>query len=84
VIDRASAAGARLALLPCCHDFDACESGSLSGWMDRSLAIDVARVVRLESRGYCVRTQSIPPDITPKNRLILGLPQKQATETPVR
>lgn len=73
VIDRASAAGARLALMPCCHDHDACDAGSLTGWLDRSLAIDVARVVRLESRGYRVWTQSIPPEITPKNRLILGL-----------
>ena len=74
VIDRAAAAGARLALMPCCHDFRACDAGSLSGWLDRSLAIDVARVVRLESRGYRVWTQSIPSEITPKNRLILGLP----------
>lgn len=72
VIDLASAAGARLALLPCCHDFDACDAGSLAGWLDRSLAIDVARVVRLEARGYRVWTQAIPPDVTPKNRLILA------------
>ena len=72
VIDLASAAGARLALLPCCHDFDTCDAGSLTGWLDRSLAIDVARVVRLESRGYRVRTQTIRPDVTPKNRLILA------------
>jgi hypothetical protein len=74
VIDRASSSGARLALLPCCHDFDACDAGSLAGWIDRSLAIDVARVVRLESRGYRVWTQSIPPEITPKNRLLLAQP----------
>ena len=74
VIDRASAAGARLALLPCCHDFEACDAGSLAGWLDRSLAIDVLRVVRLESRGYRVWTQSIPTEITPKNRLILARP----------
>ena len=78
VIDRASAAGARLALLPCCHDFEACDAGSLSGWLDRSLAIDVARVVRLESLGYRVWTQSIPPEITPKNRLILGTAKPKA------
>ena len=72
IIDRASEAGARLALMPCCHDFRACDAGSLSGWLDRALAIDVARVVRLESRGYRVWTQSIPPVITPKNRLILA------------
>ena len=72
VIDLASAAGARLALMPCCHDFEACDAGSLTGWLDRSLAIDVARVVRLESRGYRVWTQAIPSDVTPKNRLILA------------
>lgn len=72
VIDLASAAGARLALMPCCHDFRACDAGSLAGWMDRSLAIDAARAVRLESRGYRVWTQSIPPAITPKNRLLLA------------
>ena len=77
VIDRASAAGARLALLPCCHDFDACDAGSLEGWLDRSLAIDVTRVTRLQSRGYRVWTQSIPPEITPKNRLLLAEPLRR-------
>jgi hypothetical protein len=72
VIDRASAAGARLALLPCCHDFGACDTGSLEGWLDRSLAIDVIRAVRLRSRGYRVWTQAIPPEVTPKNRLLLA------------
>lgn len=72
VIDLASAARARLALLPCCHDFAACDAGSLTGWLDRSLSIDVARVTRLESRGYRVWTQAIPSAITPKNRLILA------------
>ena len=77
VIDRATAAGARLALLPCCHDFGACDAGSLEGWMDRSLAIDVIRAVRLQSRGYRVWTQSIPAEITPKNRLLLAEPASQ-------
>jgi hypothetical protein len=72
VIDCASAAGARLALMPCCHDFEACDAGALTGWLDPSMAIDVARVVRLESRGYRVWTQVISPEITPKNRLILA------------
>ena len=74
VIDRASGAGARLALLPCCHDFGACDAGSLEGWLDRSLAIDVTRAVRLRSRGYRVWTQSIPAEITPQNRLLLAAP----------
>lgn len=75
VIDRASAAGARLALMPCCHDFTACDAGSLEGWLDRSLAIDVTRAVRLQSRGYRIWTQTIPLEITPKNRLLLAAPR---------
>ena len=74
VLDRASAAGARVAVLPCCHDFDACDAGPFSGWVDRALGIDLMRAVRLEQRGYRVWTQTIPSGITPKNRLLLAAP----------
>jgi hypothetical protein len=75
VLDRAAAARARVAVLPCCHDFAANDSGALSGWLDRALAVDVMRAVRLEQRGYRVWTQTIPPAITPKNRLLMGEPR---------
>ena len=74
VLDRAASARARVAVLPCCHDFKACDAGSLSGWLDPSLAIDVVRATRLRERGYRIWTQTIPGDITPKNRLLLGTP----------
>ena len=74
VLDRAAAVRARVAVLPCCHDLAINDAGSLSGWVDGPLAIDVMRAVRLEQRGYRVRTQTIPSDITPKNRLLLGEP----------
>jgi len=74
VLDRASAARARVAVLPCCHDLAINDAGSLSGWVDGALAVDVMRAVRLEQRGYRVRTQTIPAHITPKNRLLLGEP----------
>jgi SAM-dependent methyltransferase len=73
-IDRAVQAGARLAVLPCCHDFAACDTAGLEGWLDPALAIDVHRALRLEAAGYRVWTQTIPPEITPKNRLLLGRP----------
>ncbi len=73
VLDQAAAAGARVAVLPCCHDVDTCDAGALTGWLDAPLAIDVMRVVRLEQQGYRVRTQRIPADITPKNRLLIGV-----------
>lgn len=71
-IDVAVQARARLAVLPCCHDAEACDTGGLAGWMDASLAIDATRVARLRAQGYVVRTQLIPEAITPKNRLILA------------
>ena len=74
VLDRASAARARVAVLPCCHDLSTNDAGSLSGWVDGPLAVDVMRAVRLERRGYRIRTQTIPALITLKNRLLLGEP----------
>jgi hypothetical protein len=73
VLDSAIAARARVAVLPCCHDVDTCDTGDLTGWMDASLAIDAVRAQRLRSAGYTVRTQTIPSSITPKNRLLLGM-----------
>jgi hypothetical protein len=74
VLERASASRARVAVLPCCHDLAINDTGPLSGWVDGPLAVDVMRAVRLEQRGYRVRTQTIPALITPKNRLLLGEP----------
>lgn len=74
VIERAVDAGARLAVLPCCHNLDGADLGGLQGWLDGPLAMDAARVARLRSHGYQVVTQLIPEDITPKNRLLLAEP----------
>ncbi len=75
VIDRAAAARARVAVLPCCHDLAVNDAGPLTGWVDAPLAIDIRRAQRLEQRGYDVRTQAIPLEITPKNRLLLAAPR---------
>jgi hypothetical protein len=74
VLTRAAAAHARVAVLPCCHDLGAGNAGGLAGWVDRSLAIDIMRARQLNERGYRIWTQTIPADITPKNRLLLGEP----------
>ena len=72
VIDTASRAGARLAVLPCCHDTKTGKMGGLEGWLDGPLAIDVTRAERLRTAGYTVITRTIPADITPKNRLLIA------------
>jgi hypothetical protein len=74
VLARASAARARVAVLPCCHHLDCDEARKLAGWLDGALAIDIARAHRLEGEGYRIWTQSIAPGITPKARLLLGEP----------
>jgi len=75
VLDRAVAAGARVAVLPCCHDVAANDAGALTGWVDAALAIDIRRAQGLEHRGYRVWTQAIASEITPKNRLLIGAPR---------
>jgi hypothetical protein len=84
ILTRAAAARAAVSVLPCCHDMlrtrdgapllDAGDPGTLHGWVDRSMAIDILRAHWLEARGYVVRTQTIPEAITPKNRLLIGVP----------
>ena len=72
ILDAAAAVSARVAVLPCCHDLSRCDAGPLAGWLEASLAIDAVRAMRLEQRGYRVRTQAIPSAITPKNRLLIA------------
>jgi hypothetical protein len=76
VLARAAAARARVAVLPCCHHLTAENDGGLSGWVDRSVAIDITRATDLAQQGYRIWTQGIPTDITPKNRLLLGAPAR--------
>lgn len=77
VLQRAADARARVAVLPCCHDLASCEAGPFLGWTDGPMAVDLLRALRLERRGYRVWTQTIPSRITPKNRLLLGAPEKR-------
>ena len=73
VLDSAIAARANVAVLPCCQSEAKCDTGGLLGWVDAALAIDVTRAHRLRDAGYQVITQTIPENITPKNRLLIGM-----------
>jgi len=78
VLQSALAARCRVAVLPCCHDKQTCDTGNLEGWLDIPAAIDATRALCLRQAGYRVHTQCIPAEITPKNRLLLAelaLPQ---------
>jgi hypothetical protein len=72
VIDLAVRGRARLAGMPCCHDLDLADTGSLTGWLNGSLAVDVVRATRLRALGWQVWTQTIPAEITPHNRVLMG------------
>ncbi len=72
VLDLAIGARARVVVLPCCHAFGRGDLGGVGGWLDGSMAIDVTRAARLRAHGYAVFTQTIPAEITSKNRLLLG------------
>ena len=74
ILERAVKAGARVAVLPCCHNLKNGDMGGLEGWMDGPLAMDSARVSRLRFQEYKVYTQIIPSDITPNNRLLMAEP----------
>jgi hypothetical protein len=52
--------------------------------VDRPLAIDILRALRLERQAYRVWTQTIPATITPKNRLLLAAPITPDRPTPLR
>jgi len=76
VISRAIEASARVAVLPCCHDEETCDTGALLGFLSIPLAIDATRVGPLPASGYDVWTAAIPEEIPPQNRLIPGAPSR--------
>jgi len=77
VLSRAAAVGARVAVLPCCH---------LTRWRpdlvdraDPAARIDEERATWLVERGYNVTVDTIPANVSAKNRLLLGRPRTAAT-----
>ena len=72
IIDKAIEQHARIAVLPCCHNVKESSTAGLEGWMDKTLAVDTIRAIRLKAEGYKIVTQKIPETVTPKNRLLMG------------
>ena len=78
ILARAVAACCRVAVLPCCHHTGPAGKDALAGWVDGALALDIRRAVALERQGYRVWTQTIPENVTPKNRLLIAAPIRPA------
>jgi hypothetical protein len=74
VLDLAAASRARVAVVPCCHNLGLSDQGGLEGWLEGTVAVDVIRATRLRAAGYQVWTLTVPASITPKNRLLIGIP----------
>jgi hypothetical protein len=74
ILARAVEARARVAVLPCCHDLETCDTAGLEPWMAPDLAVDAVRAIRLRAAGYDIYTAAIPAAVTPKNRLLMGAP----------
>ncbi len=73
VLGRAAAVGARVALLPCCHLTR--RRPELVALPDPAARIDEERATWLVERGYDVVVDTIPADVSAKNRLLLGRPR---------
>jgi hypothetical protein len=74
ILERAVAARASVAVLPCCHDLARCDTAGVTAWVDGPVAVDVVRALRLRAAGFRTWAQTIPSGITPKNRLLVGAP----------
>jgi hypothetical protein len=78
VLDTALAAHAPVAVLPCCHNLRLGDTAGLEAWMDGALAVDAMRALRLRAAGYRISLLKIPEEITPQNRLLIGVPKAPA------
>ncbi len=79
VLDRAVDDRSRVAVMPCCHSLERCDTGGLTGWLPGPIAIDAARVARMLEAGFEVHTATIPERITPENRLLMAWPRPRPT-----
>jgi hypothetical protein len=73
VLSRAAAVAARVALMPCCHRTR--RRSDLVAAPDPARVIDEERVTWLVERGYDVSVDTIPANVSGKNRLLLGRPR---------
>jgi hypothetical protein len=82
-LDLATALGGAVAVLPCCYPQRTCPAPpAVQLALGHALAYDVDRTYRLEQAGYHVRWTTIPAEITPMNRVLIGHRRRPATAAP--
>ena len=78
-IDAAIDVGSNLAVMPCCYAQTAVHAPKiLRKKLGRPLSTDIHRTYRLESAGYRVDWSEIPVEITPMNRILVGMRSLEA------
>lgn len=74
-LEAAVSVGGRVAVVPCCYQQTAKRAPrALKEGLGAELATDVHRTYWLEERGWKVEWSAIPEAITPKNRVLIGIP----------
>lgn len=82
-IEAAIALGGKVAVMPCCHARSTTRAPrALLDALGAPLACDVQRTYALEAAGYAVEWAAIPAEITPMNRILIGLPRRPAPPGP--
>ena len=72
-LDIALSVKGNIAVLPCCYPKKKCSAPlALQNHLGFEMAFDIDRTYRLKSAGYHIRWQSIPEEISPMNRVIIG------------
>lgn len=78
-LDIAQELGGPVAVMPCCRSHSKCRAlDGLSNALGADVAIDVQRTYAMEGKGYTMRWREISEAITPMNRVLIGVPRKDA------
>lgn len=76
-LEAAVGVGGKVAVVPCCYARTAPDAPvALRERLGNELTTDIHRTYWLEKQGYVTDWAEIPRAITPKNRIIVGIPRK--------
>jgi hypothetical protein len=80
-IEIATELGGPLAVMPCCRSSNMNPAPlGLRMALGEDVAYDVERTYRMERDGYRVKWREIPHEVTPMNRVLIGVPKELAAQ----